>query len=96
MNAGKSLAVLRNSKGWNQSQLAEAAGVTQATISQLENGERKAGKDLAERLSIALGTALPKDIIKDILYAKIKRLSPKSAEHLNAIVDAILKGENRT
>ena len=95
MNAGQSIAAIRESKGWNQTQLADAVGVTQASVSQIENGERRISKELAERFSIALGVAMPKDILKDLLYKKIKQLSPKAAGHIMEIVDLILKGEKR-
>ncbi len=47
---------LRNAKGWTQAQLADAAGVTRATVNRLEN-RRPASIDfeVLERLAKALG-----------------------------------------
>ena len=45
------LRVYRRSKGLTQSQLAQALGVTQAYVSQVESGERPVTRQLAERLA---------------------------------------------
>jgi transcriptional regulator with XRE-family HTH domain len=53
------LAVLRGRKGWSQAELAEAAGVDPATISDLETGRTKRPRvPTLLRLAEALGVAL--------------------------------------
>ncbi|MGH7498683.1 MAG: helix-turn-helix domain-containing protein [Gemmatimonadales bacterium] len=49
---------LREARGWSQLELAEHAGVRQATISELETGKaRRVGLDTLERLAGALKVA---------------------------------------
>ena len=50
------LAELRKTRGWTQQELANRAGVRQATISELESGTKKRlGLDVLEALCGALG-----------------------------------------
>ncbi|WP_016995515.1 helix-turn-helix domain-containing protein [Lysinibacillus boronitolerans] len=53
MNIGNKIQALRNSKLWTQEQLAEMAGVSERTISRLENGE-KIGKFNLQKIMDAL------------------------------------------
>ncbi len=47
---------VREKKGWTQAELAEAAGVRQATISQLESGRvQRANFSVLEKVAGALG-----------------------------------------
>ncbi len=39
MVLGRVVAYLRQQKGWNQAQLAQALGTTQSTVSRIERGE---------------------------------------------------------
>ncbi|WP_431810642.1 helix-turn-helix domain-containing protein [Lysinibacillus capsici] len=57
MNIGKKIQALRNSKLWTQEQLAEMAGVSERTISRLENGE-KIGKFSLQKIMDTLNTTL--------------------------------------
>lgn len=52
---GKNLAMIRKMRGMNQSELAEAAQTTQATISSVETGKQGVTAHLLFRLSKALG-----------------------------------------
>jgi transcriptional regulator with XRE-family HTH domain len=48
----------RNAKHWSQGDLAQKAGVTQARISEIENGSRDYRIETAERVLRALGCRL--------------------------------------
>lgn len=50
---GSRLKALRQEKGWSQLQLAEAAGVSQSAIGNIESGQRKRPRDL-----VSIGAAL--------------------------------------
>lgn len=52
---GEGIKTLRGIKDWTQTQLAEAAGVPQSRISQLENGLRTASDTTRIRIARALG-----------------------------------------
>lgn len=61
---GRVLATRRESRGWDQSQLAEAVGVSQSTWSRIENGDSALGIDQLAKAAQALG-AKPADILID-------------------------------
>lgn len=48
----------RETKGWNQRELAEATHTCQAIVSELERGTRKPWLKVAEKLSQALGVSI--------------------------------------
>ncbi|WP_170566160.1 helix-turn-helix domain-containing protein [Ruegeria atlantica] len=56
---GYSVRKLRRSKGLNQTQLAELAGVSLPTVSLIENGKTNATIDVLVAIAEALGTTLP-------------------------------------
>jgi transcriptional regulator with XRE-family HTH domain len=60
---GESLRQLRLERMLSQSELAKLAGMTQATVSDLERGERKAQPRTVRRLAEALGVE-PKELVK--------------------------------
>jgi transcriptional regulator with XRE-family HTH domain len=51
---GKTLSGARYSEGLTQVQLSKLAGIPQRHISEMENGKRPIGKEMAKRLSEAL------------------------------------------
>lgn len=53
MNVGKAIRELRKEKGLSQEELAAASGITQAALSQIENGKRP-GSGTLNKLSKAL------------------------------------------
>jgi transcriptional regulator with XRE-family HTH domain len=55
---GRRLASLREERGWNQSYLAELAGVGRAHLSQIENGSVSARIDTLEALANSLEISL--------------------------------------
>lgn len=57
MNIGEKIKVLRNSKLWTQEQLAEMAGVSERTVSRLENGG-KISKFSLQKIMDTLNTSL--------------------------------------
>lgn len=59
MALGQKLKLLREERGMNQSELAEASGVNQATISRIESGEMHQLKsDALKRLARVLGVTI--------------------------------------
>ncbi|WP_341299736.1 helix-turn-helix transcriptional regulator [Lysinibacillus sp. FSL H8-0500] len=70
MNIGKKIQSLRNSKLWTQEQLAEMAGVSERTISRLENGE-KIGKFNLQKIMDALNTSL--EALEEMTYENEKQ-----------------------
>lgn len=52
----------RKKKGWNQAKLADAIGVSTATISQIENGETGYKQEYLEGIAYALGCE-PADLL---------------------------------
>ncbi len=52
--SGKALAGMRYREGMTQVQLAEKTGIPQRHISEMENGKRTIGKEMAKRLGEAL------------------------------------------
>jgi transcriptional regulator with XRE-family HTH domain len=54
MDTGKLLAELRKKKGLSQAELASAAGITQASLSHIENGSKKPHKSTIDKLCEAL------------------------------------------
>ena len=55
------LAELRKSKGLSQRALAQAAGLSQALIAELERGKHPPSRSSMEKISVALGVA-PSDL----------------------------------
>ncbi|MBI4825774.1 MAG: helix-turn-helix transcriptional regulator [Nitrospirae bacterium] len=81
--------------GWNQTKLAEIAGVRPSTISQIENGDRYPSTEVLEKLAKALKTTVSRllgqtskdeleDILQDpdvqLLFRDFKNLSAKDRE----------------
>jgi transcriptional regulator with XRE-family HTH domain len=60
---------LRQERGWNQRELAEATHVCQTTVSELERDVRRPWPKVAQQLSLALG-------------ASVSQVFPEDAERL--------------
>jgi len=54
MSPGEMVRTLRDFKGWSQTDLAKATGISQTNISAIENGRVQLGKDRAIVLAEAL------------------------------------------
>lgn len=54
MNIGKGIKTLRKERGLSQIELADKAGITQAALSQIENGKRP-GNETIKKISETLG-----------------------------------------
>lgn len=76
MNIGKKIQALRDSKLWTQEQLSEMAGVSERTVSRLENGE-KIGKFSLQKIMDTLNTSL------DSLEAMTEKEQPTISADLN-------------
>jgi len=55
MDIGKSIRELRKAKGLSQAQLAQKTGVTQAAISHIESGSKRASGGSVKKICKALG-----------------------------------------
>lgn len=93
---GERLKKARINKGWNQNQLAEEMGVTQASISQFEQGLRlptPANIDkFAEKLGVTreyLAGDNEAEFEKEMLMRNLKNLSPETLRKINAMVEMI-------
>ncbi|KCZ11371.1 helix-turn-helix family protein, partial [Acinetobacter baumannii 42057_3] len=56
MSVGDRIRSLRREKNWSQPVLAKQAGVTQSTISDLENNKKSTSAENMESIAEALGT----------------------------------------
>jgi transcriptional regulator with XRE-family HTH domain len=98
---GHNLQKIRNLKGWKQEDLAEKMGLSQASISQFENGSRQPTpaiiKRLAEKLEVPLeeltGQEGPTIVAHQRLMRNLKGLSPAALEKINAVVEMIRESE---
>ena len=84
MSLGEKVTELREKKGMNQKELAEASGITQATISRIEKGKvHQLKSEALKRLAGALGSTV------DYLVDKTNTITPtdvlqsdETAKHL--------------
>lgn len=87
MSLGEKVRQTREKLGMNQKQLAEASGITQATISRIESGQVKELKSEAlKRLAKALG------ITVDYLVDKTDKLTPNDIVRLDPTAQHIFRG----
>ena len=99
---GDRLRDAREIKGWKQGKLAAEIGVTQAAISQLENGRRRPTPALVTKLAEAL--EVKRELLAgktegqfehDMLMRNLKGLSPDSLKRINEYVDLIRKSKEK-
>jgi len=97
---GERLREAREMKGWSQSELADELDVTQAMISQLENGRRRPTPAVITKLAEVLG--VERELLagqsegefeKALLMRNLKGLSPESLKKINEFVDLVRKSE---
>lgn len=87
MSLAEKVKDLREKKGMNQKQLAEASNITQATISRIESGWVKELKSEAlKRLAEALGVTV------DYLVDKTEKLTPDDIIRSDSTVQDMLSG----
>lgn len=58
MSIGKVIQKLRTKRGFSQEQLADAAGIRQATLSDIERGKVKPSENTLEKISSALDASV--------------------------------------
>ena len=85
MNIGEAIKSVRKSKGITQAQLAGAAGITQATLSQIENGKRPGTKTM-KKICAELKTAEP---ILWLMTADEAEVHPSKREVYNLLFPVI-------
>ena len=87
MLLGERVKELREKKGWNQKELAEASNITQATISRIEQGKVGQLKSEAlKRLALALGATT------DYLVGKTNELTPIDIFESNTEAKHLFRG----
>lgn len=64
---------LREARGWTQAQLAEAAGVAQSLISDLEAGKRASRYTTLMRIAKALGVSLSELTSEEVVNSERTR-----------------------
>ena len=87
MNLGERVKNLREKKGWNQKELSDRCGITQATISRLESGlvnqlKSDALGDLAKSLGVSV----------DYLIGQTNTLTADEAQRCDEEVQYLFRG----
>lgn len=87
MQLGERVRELRTRQGLNQKQLAEKAGITQATISRIENGlVNQLKSEALKRLAVALSTTV------DYLIGKTAKPTPDEVIAADKKAEYIFRG----
>lgn len=87
MSLGEKVKELRSKKDMNQKKLADASGITQATISRIESGHVQELKSEAlKRLAEALGSTV------DYLVDKTNKLTPNDIVQSDSTAQYIFRG----
>lgn len=82
MKIGNTIKEIRKSKGFNQAELAEKAGITQTALSQIENDKKFPNQNTLKGISDALDTT-PSALY--ILSATIDDVPDKNKDTFNAV-----------
>lgn len=75
MNIGERIKKIRNEKGLSTYQLAEITGISQSSISKLENGRRKTDSSTLEKLADALSVSVDRltgDSVSSIIESQLE------------------------
>lgn len=96
---GKRIESAREKRGWNQAQLAQAAGISQPTLSAIENGDTKPEQvklDTVWKIADALGLPLPALAVRDNAaeYNVVPAPAPRSRVPMVSFVPAGTPGES--
>jgi len=87
MSLGKRITELRLKKGFNQKELADASGITQATISRIESEQvHQLKSEALKRLAKALGVTV------DYLVGKTDKLTPNDIVESDPTAKYIFRG----
>lgn len=99
---GNRLKELRVAKNWNQEDLAQAMGLTQASISQFEKGLRIPTPANINKFAEVLGVSresLAGDndgkFEKEMLMRNISNLTPETLRKINEIVEMYKNNQNK-
>jgi transcriptional regulator with XRE-family HTH domain len=93
---GWNVSIRRNSRGWTQEELAEKAGVSKNTISDIEKGDKFARAKTLVQLAIVFETEVyellkPKNVSPDNIVDAISKYSEDVKEVLDDIGKSYLK-----
>lgn len=88
----------RKKKGWNQAKLAEAIGVSIATISQIENRETGYKQEYLEGIAVALGCEPADLLVRDpndpeAIWSLWESASPAQRKQIIGIIKGLLSSE---
>ena len=97
---GERLRKLRGEKGMSQKDVADAVGMTQAAISQLESGRRVATPKTVKRLAEAIGVDIEELAGEDegefelkVLMRTAKGVSPVTLRRITELLELAKRGE---
>lgn len=100
---GEYLSRIRTEKGLSQQDLADALGMTQAAVSQLESGKRIATPKTVKRLAEALQVDIEELAGEDeqgfelrVLMRTAKGASPKTIRQVTELLALAKRGEKKT
>jgi len=93
---GRNVSIRRNSRGWTQEELAEKAGVSKNTISDIEKGDKFARAKTLVQLAIVFETEVyellkPKDASPDNIVDAIAKYSGEVKEAIEDIGKSYLE-----
>lgn len=81
------LTTIRKALGWTQKHLAEVAGVSPVTISQIESGARNASLEMHRRLADALNVSL-----SELLDSEVNTLAAPSPRYRIPVIARVVAG----
>lgn len=93
MNTGLRLKEVRERIGMSQYRLAKVSGISQSTISDIENGKMSPSVDTMYRLCSALGVTLSEFFSDEQPSSdRISRLTPEQRQALDKFLETLEKG----
>jgi transcriptional regulator with XRE-family HTH domain len=81
MNIGKTIADLREDKGWNQTVLSEKSGVSRVMVGKYERGDALPSIDAAKKIADALGVSLDR-LVGDGIHSAFDKKTLKRLEEI--------------
>jgi len=86
MEAGKTIAQLRDSKGWSQSELASKAGVSHVMVGKYERGDATPSLEVAKKIADVLEVSLDY-LVGEATSARLDKKNLRRLEELELLDD---------